>query len=639
MSGLNRLGNFILNSIGFNEWGSREPIPENIEDEIVEGEQVFSDFGIPGTKIHKLKVDQLIAGSILTDEYIQSTGFVDGVSGWQIQGNGDATFANITLTGGIFKYVKTSPTDTAKGYWFGPDSGEPKFVIGDPDKQMDWNVTESGQFTLKKSAISTVGNALNVVDLSDDANASALVQFTGDNASKELLRIEMDATMTTAKSGIAIDKEGGTATNLLEVDNADGDVDNVAYFRNQYTQGQVGFFHQDHASNQEPTIVVRADAPFNTNFYRLMNLDGNATANLDFYIANNDDPNGTLSGGIGDVCFSTDGKIYTCQGTTTWTDVGAGDDSYVYGDGSDGDLTITSGTTTIDTAGKYIYQYNNVSITGTGTLAGGSNLQDYPTYILVRGDLTITSSATPAVDWDYLGSSGGAGGNPATTFGTGSNGGAGQSGAAEWNGGIYPGGGAGRYDNAGGSFSGGASYSGCGGGGGGAWATAGSVGSYSADVNDAGAGGVTSIFDGNTAPMRHIVAPYMGGGGGGGGAGTNNYPNGGTYGATGGAGGYGGGCVIFIVKGNINITGTFHARGGAGNNSIVTASSPYIYSGAGGGGGGGFVGIYYSGSVTASSGTYTVTGGAGGAGSGLAGGAGGTGRSEVRYVPYLSIKI
>jgi hypothetical protein len=325
MSGLNRLKNTILETLGFDEWGSRQVIPENIESEITEGEQVFTDFSIPGNKIHKLKVDQLIAGSILTEEYIQSSGFVDGVSGWQIKGNGDATFANVVLTGGVFKYGKTSPTDTTLGYWFGPDSGDVRFVIGDPYKQVDWNVSETNQFSVKKAAASTVGNALNVQDLSSDGNASINVQYYGDNSSKDLLRLELNSTQTEARACFTAIKEGGIALALGIFDNEDGDIDDIIYARNQYSQGQVGFFHQDHASNQEPVLVIRSDGAISTNFYRLINLDGNATPNLDIYIANNASPHGTLSGGIGDICFSTNGTAYICTANgTTWKEMGGG---------------------------------------------------------------------------------------------------------------------------------------------------------------------------------------------------------------------------------------------------------------------------------------------------------------------------
>jgi hypothetical protein len=74
----------------------------------------------------------------------------------------------------------------------------------------------------------------------------------------------------------------------------------------------------------------------------------------------------------------------------------------IFGDGSDGDLTASSGTTTLS---KDMY-YNNVTLTGTAIL----NPNGYR--IFVKGTLTIgTSGGTDTAMIQRVGNTGGAGGN------------------------------------------------------------------------------------------------------------------------------------------------------------------------------------------------------------------------------------
>lgn len=102
-----------------------------------------------------------------------------------------------------------------------------------------------------------------------------------------------------------------------------------------------------------------------------------------------------------------------------------------------------------------------------------------------------------------------------------------------------------------------------------------------------------------------------------------------------GAGGKGGGALYIECAGALNITSTIWSKGLVGANAGNAAA---FNGGPGGGGGGcgGYIGIVY-GTLTANSGTYTVTGaaggnggnGGGGGGGGTSGGAGGAGGSFV----------
>lgn len=267
-------------------------------------------------------------------------------------------------------------------------------------------------------------------------------------------------------------------------------------------------------------------------------------------------------------------------------------DKLFYGDSSDGALSINSGTTTINTAGKRVYRYSSFSVTGTASFAVGSNLASEQVVILVNGDLTITSAAAKAINCDGRGLS---------------------AGRTNWR----------QYATAGGNGTAGAGGGG-GGGGGGAANAAGTAGTASTGGTAAGAASAAYGWSAGLTLDEILANPRVGAGGG----------NGGDGSGAGGAGGAGGGSIIFIVRGNVSISGTLSALGANGTNGTSGGTGG---AGGGGGGGGGFIGIYYVGTL-ANTATITVTGGTGGSagtGSGQNGGAGGTGgagTSEVRQI-------
>ena len=88
-----------------------------------DAEQTLANATVTNSKIVSLSVEKLTAGSIKVNEYIQSTGFVTGVTGWQIKGDGTAEFVGITLTGGTLKYGKTSFSDSVNAGYILSSSG------------------------------------------------------------------------------------------------------------------------------------------------------------------------------------------------------------------------------------------------------------------------------------------------------------------------------------------------------------------------------------------------------------------------------------------------------------------------------------------------------------------------------------
>jgi len=274
------------------------------------------------------------------------------------------------------------------------------------------------------------------------------------------------------------------------------------------------------------------------------------------------------------------------------------------GDGSDGALSITSGTTTVSaaSANRLVKNYTSISITSTGILAfSNANAQGTIFVLKSQGNVTITSSGSNTISVKGLG-----GGNPATgtsVYATqadsgadpgsaGTSRGAGLAFLIPAAGGVQLACGASGGDGAGSFFGG---TPGTGGRGGGALyiECAGALDfGASATINASGDDG-TSGSNGNV------------GGGGGGGAGTvvilynTLTTNAGTITASGGTGGSSGGGGGAGASGGGSI-----ANGGGGGGSGAGDYGP------GGGGGGG------NGGAAGTAGTSGGTGGAGGGGGG-----------------------
>ena len=318
------------------------------------------------------------------------------------------------------------------------------------------------------------------------------------------------------------------------------------------------------------------------------------------------------------------------------------------GDGSDGALAISSGTTTIDLSNvSYVVKnYTSISITGTGKLAF-SNPNTNGSIVILKSQkaVTLTSSTATMIDCSALGATtattgfttidvltdkgvvgsdrdiggldGGNGGNGGAGFsafdeffnlgletknikvacgGGGAAGGAADGGA----GGAGGKGGGGLYIESRGAFnfttSAGISVAGA----------VGSVGASDSDTDDGGAGGGGGGGGGTCIILYNELTANTGTitiAGGTGGAGGNGNSGGSQAGGAGGAGGNG-------VAGSSN-----GGNGGKGGNSTTST--------AGGGGGGGGGGATLHGGSNGSNGAATSNGTGGRGGGGGGGGASG----------------
>lgn len=237
------------------------------------------------------------------------------------------------------------------------------------------------------------------------------------------------------------------------------------------------------------------------------------------------------------------------------------------GNGSDGALSITSGTTVLDVGGAAIFikNYSSISITGTAKLAG-SNPHSNGTFTILKsqGAVTVTSSTVPAIDFSGMGAAANTEGTAIIDDGANHKGGNGAQGSGATGG------------------------------------TAGSAGAILA---------LKAFYTlADLQKIRKSIFLACGSGGGNGGNGNNQS---GFFGI-GGAGGRGGGTLYIECGGALNITSTINANGAIGSNGTGGGSNE-TGGGGGGGGAGGMVLILYN-SLTANTSTITTNGGAGGNG-------------------------
>jgi Major tropism determinant N-terminal domain len=268
-----------------------------------------------------------------------------------------------------------------------------------------------------------------------------------------------------------------------------------------------------------------------------------------------------------------------------------------FGDGGDGNVTISSGTTTLS---RDMY-YNNLTLSGTGQLVTNGYK------IFVKGILDLTSAPANAINWN--GASGGnASGSTGGSIGTAQTNaalGAGQSGGAGATGGTGAGA-AGTAPSAG-TNGGGSNNSGAGG-----------TGVSAGGASSGGATPTNSLFlqRWETQFIRGVTLSTGGcggrGGSSGGGDGTNT-------GGGGGAGGNGGGIVAIyantIVTSSSTTSGCIASLGGAGGNGGTVSTGTVGGGGGGSGGGGGWIYLAYAYKYgPAITNLISVNGGAGGSG-------------------------
>jgi hypothetical protein len=144
----------------------------------------IADLAVDNAKIANLSASKLTAGSISVGQHIQSSGFVSGTSGWRINGDGTAEFANAIVRGTVYAnagsftgsiYASSGaiggvninggglnaggftgyawPTSGQNGFHLGPGG----LAMGNPDNGKYFNVTADGN--VFAPGLSIVGGA------------------------------------------------------------------------------------------------------------------------------------------------------------------------------------------------------------------------------------------------------------------------------------------------------------------------------------------------------------------------------------------------------------------------------------------------------------------------------------------------
>jgi len=130
-----------------------------------------------------------------------------------------------------------------------------------------------------------------------------------------------------------------------------------------------------------------------THFYPIMLYSGgDYTYLIKVWISDGTDPNGDLTGSVGDACHDTSGKLWVCRGGTVWRDL-SGSDTYL--SSAAGEPLAAGDAVAVESGGLYRTRAKGTSGTVAGTLLGSFANYENSTYCKRRGlSLSDTVKAT-----------------------------------------------------------------------------------------------------------------------------------------------------------------------------------------------------------------------------------------------------
>lgn len=270
--------------------------------------------------------------------------------------------ATQTLSGSFADILfanKTSFTDTVQGYRMGLDPADSifKWVIGSSNATMDFGVTNAGVFTISLPESGSVSNAIFISDPGNNAfPAVDIRRSVGTGVGMNI----------TSSAGSALFLTTSSDTPCLQVISTGSGASVVP-------------------------LQLENDQATSTNFYEMAELQGTSApaVSVSQWVANNTSPSGTLTGSAGDICQSSNGKLYVCSGGTSWSQVGGeagkfSDWRFPDAPNQSGTVsvsaTIDSGTTYTPASGKRLYIYSIANSSGANELdLDGKPIVDIPT--------------------------------------------------------------------------------------------------------------------------------------------------------------------------------------------------------------------------------------------------------------------
>lgn len=133
----------------------------------------IANLAVDNAKISSVGVDKLTAGSLSVGQYIQSSNYTAGTSGWRINSDGTAELSNAVVRGTVYANAgefkgaiyggNASGYQLGVGLFSGYSSGAYKLSLGDPGgDRIDWNGTNltisSPKFKLENGNATFSGN-------------------------------------------------------------------------------------------------------------------------------------------------------------------------------------------------------------------------------------------------------------------------------------------------------------------------------------------------------------------------------------------------------------------------------------------------------------------------------------------------
>lgn len=185
----------------------------------------IQDLAVDDAKISSLAVNKLTAGSVSVGQYIQSTGYSAGTTGWYIGGNGFAEFGSASIRGLI-----TAAQIDSRGLSIKNSSGVVIFAAG---TNLEAQYINPAAGWLNSALVPSITTAQSTADTANSNASTAL--STANTANSNATTANTNATSALSQVAGKLSKAGDTITGRVTFSVADGmfagsDTSNGVYF-------------------------------------------------------------------------------------------------------------------------------------------------------------------------------------------------------------------------------------------------------------------------------------------------------------------------------------------------------------------------------------------------------------------------